>query len=558
MVDLDGVGVGQLTKIHPERSRWETKWSDYRLLYKGGDEFLRSAGQLVNTRISTTIQQQVTNALTPQAFQGLRNRRFLYQFESEPDPQYFALWNRAYYLNYNSSIIDYFRHWLFSQEPVIRPKDGGVDGTPDWWLDFYENANGSGQDFPDFVRDVFLDVLICRRAGWLIGRNTSVGEIGDGDESVVLTPYPAEQIYDWEKDETGELLWVVLGSTENFRQFPSDRAQVQTYTYLDRDQWRTWQIIKNDPEGKEAELRTVAASAHSLGKVPFVMMEIPEGLWIADKLAMPCTDIFNKQVRLTNAQLMGCIMQPFIRTSESRETAQGRILGENIMLHLRAADTTGGGEEDFGWKSPDTKPLEFIAAQLATQRDEIYRIVHQMALAVDSKAIGAIARSGASKIEDRKASEIILAAFGGYVAAGMLKTANLLSDIQGDDTEWCLDGFDNFNVSSLDEEIQIAALAKTMGFKSKTANIELELKTVGRILDFLPESKKEEIAKETQDAYDQEEEAKLAPPSIPHVVGPDGQPTPAVGAPIGGGAPAPGKNEIVPPKKLGFPDKESK
>lgn len=559
------ITLEQLTKEHPERVRWSPKWSDYRLLYRGGDDLLRACGQLVNTRISSTLQAQVVNAVTPQAFTGQRNRRFLYQLEGEPDPNYYALWNRAFYINYLSAILDYFRHWLFSEEPTIRPAE--ADDAPDWWGDFYENANGSGKCFLDFVRDSFLDVLVCRRAGWIVGRNTAIAEVADDDDAVTLTPYPAEQIYDWERDSTGDLEWVVLATREMRRDFPGDRMLVETFTYLDRQQWKTWQIGRGQ-QFKDAQkkpnfdpakvyeddgLVQVGEGTHGLGIVPFVMMEIPEGLWIADKLAAPCIDIFNKQVRLTDAQLKGCIMQPYIQSGASRDDAQSRIFGENVLLHLRSADPTGGGAEDFGWKSPDTRPLEFIAAQLDRQRDEIYRIVHQMALAVDSKSIGAIARSGASKIEDRKASEIILCAYGGYVAEAMLRTANMISMIMGDNTKWTLDGFRDFNVSSLDEEVQIAALALSMGFKSKTAKQELELKALNRVLDYVDEKTRETIEQETRDAYEEEEqgakETASAVGAAPPVPG---------GAAPGAAVPGQGMNGIQNMKALGLPDAEAK
>lgn len=504
------VSLEQLTTRHPDRIRWEPKWSDYRLLYRGGDDMLRAAGQLVNTRVSSTLQTQVTNALTPQAFSGLRNRRFLYQLEGEPDPVYYALWNRAYYLNYLSATLDYHRHWLFSEEPEIRTKKG--DERPDWWESFSEDANGAGKSFCDFVRDIFLDVLICRRAGWLIGRNDTVAEQG-GDEKVTLTPYPAEQIYDWERDTAGDLKWVVLGTRQTVREFPDERMTVEQYTYLDRDHWQTWQVQRgNDPQGTDSQLISIGEGQHGLGKVPFVMIEIPEGLWITDKLAMPCMDLFNKQNRLTSAIINGCVVQPWMKTDDS--TKSSITFGEGYYVKLKPGNKDMGIEgEDFGWKSPDIGPLEFIAKQIAEQRDEVYRIVHQMALAVDSKSIGAIARSGASKIEDRKASEIILVAYGGYVSEAMLRTVRMLSDIYGDsDLEWELDGYKNFNVSSLDEEIQIASLAQSMRFKSKTAKEELEIKLLGRLLDFVSEGTMETIEQETRDGYEQEQEGAMFDP----------------------------------------------
>jgi len=565
----EAVSIAHLTVRHPDRIRWEPKWSDYRMLYRGGDDMLRAAGQLVNTRISTTLQTQVMNALTPQAFSGLRSRRFLWQLEGEPDPVYYHLWNRAFYINYMAAIIDYFRHWLFSEDPIIRPRDG--QDVPDWWRPFYENANGSGKSFCDFVRDVFLDVLICRRAGWLIGRNTDVAAQGNGtdDESVILTPYPAEQIYDWEKESTGELLWVVLATREMYRQFPGERVQVTTYTYVDRESWKTWEVTRGDTyrqngdnqqEGshgyyEDDAVHVIGEGTHGLGKVPFVMLEIPEGLWIADKLAAPCTDLFNKQNRLTNAQLLGCIVQMWIKTDDDSKSSL--TVGEGYITKLRPGNKDIGIEaEDFGWKSPDIGPLEFIAKQIQEMRDEVYRIVHQMALAVDSKSIGAIARSGASKIEDRKASEIILAAYGGYVTEAMLRTVHLLADVYGEDIEFELDGYRKFNTSSLDEEIQIAALAQSMNFKSRTAKEELELKVINRLLDFASEATKETIEKETRDGYEQEEENQLAMQMAPQVgQGVDGA---IPGAPTAKDEQQNPFGEIKSPKTLGDKAENSK
>src|SRR6185312_14725679 len=114
-----------------------------------------------------------------------------------------------------------------------------------------------------------------------------------------------------------------------------------------------------------------------------------------------------------------------------------------------------------------------------------------------------------------------------------------------------------FNTSSLDEEIQIEALAATLGVKAMTARQELERKPVGRVLVFVSENTKDKLQQETRDAYEMEEEAKMAPPEIPQVVGEDGNPTPAVGAPIGGG-PKQAFNKIVAPSPLGDKNENSK
>ncbi len=556
--------IDQLGKKHPELVRWQTRLQDYRLLYVGGADLLSAAGTVGTNRPGDTTQAGAVTVV-PAAFSNRPIRRFLHQLEGEPNPVYFARWNRAYYIGYLPAIIDYFCQWLFSQPPNIRaaePDDSESDSAeaelPDWYGNFFDNCDGAGTDFMDFVRDRFLDVCIYRRSGWLLGCNVSVATPEDGPDGkakIALTPYNQFEIYDWQKDDCGVLEWVVLHKETSRRDFPNDRRIVETYTYVDREHWESYEVVKGETPEQDS-LVLLGEDTHGCGKVPFVMMEIPEGLWIADKLASVQVQLFNQMNMLSNAELMGCIMQPFIKTAENREAAQSRIFGENVLLHLRAADSIGGGEEDMGWKTPDTKPLEFIAQAVKDLRDEMYRIVHQMALAVDAKSVGAIARSGASKVEDRKAAEVILTGYGGYVIESIKQTLELLGEIYGDNTEFSVDGFDNFQISTLDEEIQIAALAQTLNIPSPTFDKRIAIKMANRLLDKEDEKTKEAMAEEINEAIDQKQEAALAPPEIPHVVGEDGNPTPAVGAPIG--APKPGGNQIVPPKKLGFPDKEAK
>jgi hypothetical protein len=144
-----------------------------------------------------------------------------------------------------------------------------------------------------------------------------------------------------------------------------------------------------------------------------------------------------------------------------------------------------------------------------------------MALAVDSQAIGAIARSGASKIEDRKAAEIMLCGYGGYVRDFQLRTLDKISRLLGDETEWVVEGYDNFEVSSLMEELQTAALVQTFQIKSSTFNAEMEKQiATGRTLGHMDETIKAKIRKEIQDAYDQiSEQAAMGPAQIDPLTG---------------------------------------
>lgn len=519
---LDAVTYQALSAKNPERDRWEASWSNYRLIYRGGEDFLRVAGETSNVlRAGTTAQQFALGA----PYAKHKPRRFLHQLQGEPDDKYVNRLERCYYINYVGAIVDYFRHYLFALAPVIRPEE--TEEPPDWWTEFYEDCTGGGIALLDFVKEVFLDALIGRRAGWLIGKPAeAVGELTQGEAEemgvagVALTPYAAWDICDWQRNANGELDWVTLEKKDDQREFPLERVEVQTYTYVDRQRWRSWQAY-----GSEQRLQVIGEGEHGLGEVPFVELEIPPGLWVLDKLASWQIDLFNKTSMLSYGELLSCFLQPFIKSNDPNATT--RVFSEGVLLQLRAG-TDKDQPEDFGWKVPDIAPLEYTAKSIREQRDEGYRLVHQMSLAVDSQSIGAIARSGVSKIEDRRATEIILAGYGAYVRKALIRTANLISRIHGDDMTWQCAGYDNFQVSSLDEDLQVMGLAKSMAIKSRTFNETLDGQiATGTILRRVDENTRTKILEELKDAYDQQDMQEEAAQTfgVPvSMIGPDGKP----------------------------------
>lgn len=501
---LENITYAELAREHPERERWKYKWPEYRLAYRGGHDFLLSAGEMVRSRDGTAITTPFVEVPVSQA---TPRRRFLRQLEGEPNEVYAAYWDRAFYVNYLGGILDYFRHYLFSQPPILQPSEPGKE-PPEWWAPFFKDCTGNGKSFVEFVRDVFLDVEIDRYAGWLIGSNVDIARPTAADDRIALTAYKAEDILDWQCDRQGNLEWIILQKCETRREFPGERVKYVEITYIDRQAWGTWEVL-TDAKGQHT-LTLMDTAVHGLGDVPFQFFEIPHGLWITDKLFSWQVDIFNRMCRLGNAMLIGCIIQPFISSNDPNASA--RIFGEGVLLNLKAGDKEGGAGEDMGWKSPQIQALEFIATQLDRQRDEGYRIVHNMAMAIDA-TVSRLAQSGVSKQEDRRAAEVILAGMGSHVKPPMLRTAHLLSKIYKDDTEWMIDGYDNFQVSSLEEELQTASLVSAFGFWSKTAEAELHKQIeTGRILGHVDESVKEQIRKEIDDRLDQEqEEAALGP-----------------------------------------------
>ena len=349
------------------------------------------------------------------------------------------------------------------------------------------------------------------------------------------------------------------------------RRRIQTYTLLNRDEWKTWEVTQ-DEQGQDA-LTPIGESRHGLGNVPFVMMELPHGLWITDRLYAWQVGLFNQWTRLKNAMTLGCVLQPAMTTNEPGNAAAQRIIGEGIMLTLRAGDATGGGKEDFGWKSPDVSPLKFIWDFFKEAVAEGYRIIQQMSGAVDAKSVASIARSGASKAEDRRSTEVITKGLGAIMATALVQTCDLISEIKGDKSKHTLDGFDNFTQSEPMDEATFLMLGTTAGIESTTFKKRLQQKLARTFLDKEDESTRETIDDEidasadaAQQAQEEMDAAKLdavknaAEEGMkPGVMGQDQDPAQG-GNPFAKG-PAPSAGKVPPPspgaKKPPFPPKKA-
>jgi len=543
--DLDGITLEALSQEHDEYSKWSRLWADIRLLYRGGWEMLLASGTGTQTRAALAAGDGGGMPIIDQ-MSGPQNRRrrFLWQFEAEPDVKYFSVWERAQYTNYMAAVINYFRHWLFSKPAAIRPEvgepltEGGETEQPDvppWYNTFAANCTGGGKNFDDFCKDAFLEVLLMRRAGWLVGRPPMPAQLEQSIEGQfisqreaeelgltdsLLTLYTAEEIVDWQEDGCGDLLWVVLRKRVRVREFPKRRGDVEIYTYVDRARWATW---RTSQDGGNKTLEPMGRGAHGLNEVPFRLFELPHDLWIPNQIHALAIQIFNRQNRLHTAEMLSCYPQPFLKSQDP--DAKDRVMGEGIMLALRAGNSkTGQDPEEFGYAATPTAPYEFIKGSIEATVQELYRQVHQLSLAVDTKSVGSVARSGVSKQEDRKSIEVILAAFGGYVREAIVRTLNLVSKVQGDATEWSVEGFDDFDVSDLMDELSTATLVSALDIHSTTFKQEFEKRiATGRLMAQASPALRNAIEREITEFYEQQAEGAQLPEADPFGGMPPGQ-----------------------------------
>ncbi len=173
-----------------------------------------------------------------------------------------------------------------------------------------------------------------------------------------------------------------------------------------------------------------------------------------------------------------------------------------------------GIEEKASWMAPPSAHFDALDANIAAQKDEIFRLAHQMALGVENNA-AAIGRTAESKSQDAQSTRVILLAYARVVKEAIERAYDLIEDLRGEDFEWAIEGLDDF--ASADLMGLVNVLEQLQGFgsiPSRTFRVEMNKRLASGLLPDLDQATKStienEIDENTPDPADEPtEEEKL-------------------------------------------------
>lgn len=456
-------------------------WRDYDALYEGGSKF----------------RGRIT--------------RFLKQNPLEPAQVYTDRCSVAHYRSYLGPVVDYFAAFLFTSQIAVRAQVGKEAVDPDeYYARFKESCDGKRADLIDFLRGRFTRTLIDGASFWLVEkpRETSVRsklewrERGLGD--AILKPVDRADLLDWNTDEDGALQWCVIRSADTYRPRPGSKQVVRT-TWKIYDQ-TTVTVYRHERSIDESfdpskEAAIVEQYPHGFQEIPLVSIRIPVGLWVANRIESPQREHFQLSNANTWAIRKSCYATPVFKVLDSERPP---IMGAGYYTMLQVG-------EDMSWAAPPSSPFDAISREVNAQRDEIYRIVHQMALGVDNNA-AAIGRSGESKEADASSTKVVLAAYGASVREAIGDTYRLISQGRGEDYAWFIEGLDKYDAANVGDLVDAVERSQTLNIPSPTFHKE-SLKRVA--LAMVPDSSqqtKDLIVSEIEDNFVPEEVIK--PPVI--------------------------------------------
>lgn len=451
----------------------------------------------------------------------------------EEDWVYQERCQRACYIPYMTQLVDYILSVLFS-DPLRMSAGGDSEdlkpGSVDpFYQKFEKNTARPGAravTLNQLLRKLSLDALLYKSAWCLV----DFPQIPLGDDGQPLRPtnrleeerlgvdraycvaLDPECVLDWEtNEEDGQLDWVLCYCASTPRLSVEDKRDTttETYTVYDRQGWTrySWTYKTSQPPKAKSQPQKIESGKHSFGRVPVVQFELPEGLWAGGKLENIAVELFNKRSALSWGQYRSLFQvlqvslqspDPLNPVSEDAERAVNQPMGPGRVLVL-------AGEDKAQWLSPDSGPFKEAREDMRELREEMHRVLHQMAQAGDTSN-GQIRRSGESKRADHVAGAVVSRELGRHVRDFAVDLYTLVSAGRNEkDKEWVAIGMDEFDDITLDDFVQEASVIESINIPSPTFQIQYKYELASKLMPGLTDEQKEQILDELEDGLTAEQ-----------------------------------------------------
>lgn len=422
-----------------------------------------------------------------------RISKFLPQNPVEPDDVYAQRKSQAHYRSYMGSIINLYTSWLFAADFSIKPYTRGtekaIDSVDRFYGMFQEDVGGEKQ-LTAFVEDRFREALTKQTSYWLVEMPSNDGAAPEdlaeyearGLGRATLKALDREELLDWEENEHGEMKWAIVHTCFEVREswMQAREMVVETWRVYETELVHTFQLRYKKgqrPRDPKTDVPRVGEPAsHGFKRVPIVRLHLKKEVCIGEQTFDTQLEHFRQDNALSWLIRRTCYAQPVFNLEDGESNPPRMGAGYAIVL---------GKDDTFGWTAPPTAPFDILQKSVEAKRDDIYRIVHQMAQAVDNNA-ETVGRSADSKEIDAAATRIMLNAYGKCVSEAIELTYELISEARGEvEYEWSVEGFSGYDTATVSSLIANSKEARGLGIPSETFHKEITAKTA---LALLPEA----------------------------------------------------------------------
>ena len=451
-----------INREHPDYVVRKAMWKQYKDLYAGGEHLRLNACE------------------------------YLVRRQKEPGQVYEERLRRVFYENYVGSIVDWYAATLMRREPMLQ-FEGSDSGAKSFYNVLSDDCDLKGTNLHEFFRQCFVQVMVLGSSFVVVDfpkagvvAQTRAEEDASGRSRAYLTQYAADEVINWNYDETSGLEWVVIRTSCLQQSKVTDpKCERETrWIYYDRE---NYQVFRKVGEAQKIEL--LDEGRHGLAaqrRVPVFELKVSEGLWLMNKSALLQLEHFNKSNALSWALTMGLFASPVIYSDKE----WNQVMGESYFIQL-------GKDDRFGWTEPEGKVYQIAADNLVRLKDEIYRVCYLMNQAEEARG-GYIAASGLSKQIDSAVTQEVLRAYGSVVKDAMKQVLWAIAEARQDDVTIDVSGMDEFDIGDFGSDLDDAKKLLDLGIASETLKKQVFKKLAFKYLCDARQEIKNRVAEEIE------------------------------------------------------------
>ena len=439
----------------------------------------------------------------------------------------------AGYLGYLAQIIDRFVSGLFMGDLVVtEPGDATDPNTPGGTSDsafygaFAHDADLAGTPFVSVVRSVVRNALLKKRGIVAIDFPkpldkatiaTRADEDASGASRAYLFEVPCEQLLDWERDKFGNFRWAVLYRCRQERDTPAavrGAAKVHEFKVWTLEGgvavWRLFAFTETTDNKllDETDFPVVDQGATGFEVIPLMMLELADGLWMGNKIGCIQREHHARRSALIAAMNKSLVAIPVAKLGPEIGAMGGPMPSEAATDPSRGNDPLGkfdrqgyvviGAGDDIAFVEPAGSAYALCAQNLAELKDEMFRVVHQMAASL-STSPSAAGASGDSKREDREAEAVVLTYLGQKVREYAKKVYDVIARARAESVVWVVHGLDQFQSDDRATLLAEAVQMNTIAIPSATFTKEYKTQVALKLLTNAPPETQDVIRAEIAD-----------------------------------------------------------
>ena len=451
-----------INREHPDYIARKAMWKQYNDLYAGGEHMRLNACE------------------------------YLVRRQKEPGQVYEERLRRVFYENYVGSIVDWYAATLMRREPMLQ-FEGSDAGAKNFYNLLSDDCDLKGTNLHEFFRQRFVQVMVCGSSFVVVDfpkagevAQTRAEEDASGRSRAYLTEYAADEVINWNYDETGGLEWVVIRTSclQQSRVTDAKWEKETRWIHYDRE---NYQVFRKAGEAQAIEL--MDAGRHALAgqrRVPIFEMKVSEGLWPMNKAGLLQLEHFNKSNALSWALTMGLFASPVVYSDKEWK----QVVGESYFIQL-------GKDDRFGWTEPEGKVYQIAADNLVRLKDEIYRVCYLMNQAGGSSS-GDVQMSALSKQRDFSVTQEVLRAYGDMVKDTMKQVLWAIAEARQDEVSIDVSGMDEFDIGDFSNELDDAKKLLDLGIASETLKKQIFKKLAFKYLCDARQEIKNRVADEIE------------------------------------------------------------